>query len=236
MQLYFVERVEGNTGFLSKEEGRHLRDVVRMRIGDPIHCTDGLGNEYWGKIAVLDKKGGEIEIDRHSAHTPAAQIHLAIAPTKNTSRLELALEKATEIGVQVITPILCQHSERKHIRAERLNKIIRSAAKQSQKMLFPNLEEQMKFADFIKKHAGKENCYLAYCGEEKLPLLNRIYAPANFVVLMIGPEGDFSPAEAALAVKAGFQLVSLGESRLRTETAAIVGASILQQKNYLDET
>lgn len=234
MQLYFVEKVDGDTGYLSQEESRHLRDVVRMRVGDPIRCTDGQGGEYQGILTGLDKKGGTFSIDNQRQSIIENNVHLVLAPTKNMARMELALEKATEIGIHEVTPILCQHSERKHLRADRLQKIIRAAAKQSQKLHFPKLNEAVKCLEFIKQAAPlASQKFMAYCGEEKLPLLNRIYVPGTDVLLMIGPEGDFSAAEAEAAKAAGFELVSLGVSRLRTETAAIVGSAIIQQKNYL---
>jgi len=233
MQLYFVEKVVEDTGHLSMEESRHLRDVVRLRVGDPIRCTDGIGSEFIGVLTKLDKKGGTFRIESQSLTKMDSEIHLAIAPTKNMARMELALEKATEIGIQQVTPILCQHSERKHLRADRLVKIIRAAAKQSQKLHFPKLNEAVKCMDFINKCAAYNGQkYLAYCGEENLPLLNRIYEPESNVLVMIGPEGDFSEPEVVAAKAAGIQLVSLGSSRLRTETAAIVASTIIQQKNY----
>ena len=160
-------------------------------------------------------------------------LHIAIAPTKNMDRLEWFVEKATEIGISEITPLLCRYSERKVVKLERINKIIVSAMKQSKKSLLPQLNEMISFNDFIKKCEGHDNCFIAHCYNQNKQSLSQLYLKGNDATIVIGPEGDFSEEEVESALKNGFSPITLGESRLRTETAGIVACHTIQLLNSL---
>jgi 16S rRNA (uracil1498-N3)-methyltransferase len=225
MQLYFIDPVSALLPcpvILGNEESYHCIKVLRKRKGDSINLTDGAGNLYEGQILDQDTKNCQVlllSVIPDYGKRPF-RLHMAVAPTKNIARFEWFLEKATEIGIDEITPLVCEHSERVQIRTDRLKKIIVSAAKQSLKTYLPVLHEPIKFEDFIKlNHANSR--FVAYV-EEKQPLhLKNAYKEGDCTIL-IGPEGDFSRKEIESARKSGFISVSLGPSRLRTETAAIV--------------
>lgn len=222
MQLFYAPDIKGDEYTLSEEESRHCTKVLRLNIGDDIILTDGNGVFYKTKLFEINSRKCKLQIksiENQEART--FKLHIAIAPTKNTSRFEWFLEKATEIGIDEISPIICQHSERKHIKIDRLNKIIVSAMKQSLKAYCPVLNEAITFNKFIKK-SYNHNKYIAYCETDTEEQLKKIYNKPNDALIMIGPEGDFSKEEVALSEDAGFRKINLGKSRLRTETAAIV--------------
>lgn len=203
-----------------------------MRAGDPIFLSDGQGNLYEGNILAADARNCQVTI--HSLQPEVGKrsfnLHLAVAPTKNMARFEWFLEKATEIGIDIITPLICEHSERVQIRTDRLKKIIISAAKQSVKTYLPVINEPVKYADYLKMNLPEQR-FVAYV-EERQPLhLKSVYHSGDCTVL-IGPEGDFSKKEIEQALKSGFTPVSLGPSRLRTETAALVACHII---NFVNE-
>jgi 16S rRNA (uracil1498-N3)-methyltransferase len=212
--------------------------VLRLVKGDIIHLTDGAGNLYESEIISVSGKSCQVLIGRNLA-TVGSQVesygkrdyylHIAIAPTKNIDRLEWFLEKATEIGIDEITPLICEHSERRQLRIDRLEKVITSAMKQSLKAWHPKLNEPMDYRKFIdgRTETGK---FIA-CIAEGVPLLKNIYRKGDHAVILIGPEGDFSPAEVEAAVNRGFGVISLGDSRLRTETAGIVACHTIYLLN-----
>jgi 16S rRNA (uracil1498-N3)-methyltransferase len=235
MHYFYTPHIEGNRAVLDEEEAAHCAQVLRMKAGDPIHFVDGKGHWYEGILAESHKKKCVIDIQKSRAEVlpHQVQIHIAIAPTKNMDRMEWFLEKATEIGIHRITPIICQRSERKIIRLDRLEKILVAAMKQSLKATLPILEEAQPFGSWIKNLTIQPQtlAYIAYCNEtERIPLQTTYEAGKN-VILLIGPEGDFHPNEVTVAKAAGFTGVSLGPSRLRTETAGIVGCHILNLMN-----
>lgn len=237
MQYFYTPDIEGKQAILQTEEAAHCVQVLRKRLGDEIHFVDGLGNWYEGILVESHKKKCVIDITSTRLEVPphTAQIHIAIAPTKNISRLEWFLEKATEIGIHQITPILCQRSERKTIRNDRLEKILLAAMKQSLKARLPILEELQPFGKWIESLPTEVNTerYIAYCNEDdRLPLQTTYQAGKN-VILLIGPEGDFHPNEVVQAKGAGFTGISLGPSRLRTETAGIVACHTLNLLNQV---
>jgi len=202
-----------------------------MHPGDIIHLTDGFGNLFQGQIVAADSKKCPVMLMSFTAEVGKRpfRLHMAVAPTKNIARYEWFLEKATEIGVDEITPLICEHSERATIRIDRLQKIILAAAKQSVKAYLPLLNEPKKFGDFIKmNHAHSQ--FVAYVEEHQPLHLKNMYLKGDCTVL-IGPEGDFSKKEMNLALTSGFEPVSLGPSRLRTETAAIVACHIINLNN-----
>ncbi|OOQ57689.1 16S rRNA (uracil(1498)-N(3))-methyltransferase [Mucilaginibacter pedocola] len=208
--------------FLNEEESKHAVRVLRLAKGDAVTLIDGVGGLYQAEIKDAHPKRTILQVN--SVQTEYAKrnhyLHLAVAPTKNIERTEWFLEKATEIGIDEVSLIISQRSERKEAKAERLNKIITSAIKQSIKAYHPVLNEAVTFAQFIKKPFDGEK-YIAHCAEgEKLALPEAIAKQSRYLIL-IGPEGDFSPAEVEIALQNGYKAITLGESRLRTETAAL---------------
>jgi 16S rRNA (uracil1498-N3)-methyltransferase len=234
MQLYYIDPVLNAVPCqvtLGSEESFHCIKVLRMRAGDKINLSDGIGNLYEGQIMSADIKNCPvmlINVIPESGKRPF-RLHMAVAPTKNIARFEWFLEKATEIGIDEITPLFCEHSERVQIRTDRLQKIILSAAKQSVKTYLPVLHEPVKFGDFIQMNLPSAR-FVAYV-EENQPLhLKTAYHDGDCTVL-IGPEGDFSKKEIEAALQKGFVPVNLGPSRLRTETAAVVACHIINIAN-----
>lgn len=226
-QLFFTPKIENGFAIFEEEEGRHLSTVLRKKTGDRLRLTDGKGNFYEAELADAGKRQvlARIISSQHVPPSGHGRLHIAIAPTKNMDRLEWFLEKATEIGLDEITPILCKHSERDTLRLDRLEKILVSAMKQSLRAWLPQLHPLTKFTDFVKK-TGETQKRLAWCGDEPMPHLKNTLLPDQSTVIAIGPEGDFSPDEVTLALSSGFQAVSLGEARLRTETAGIYAVTV----------
>ncbi len=223
MQLFYAHKVEASKAFLDPEETRHCTKTLRKNINDIISFTDGCGQMYEGKIVDFNKKSCTLEILKtlETSDRRNFKLHLAIAPTKNINRLEWFLEKATEFGIDEVTFLLCQRSERKKIRLDRLEKVVLSAAKQSLKSIFPKVNDLTKFKDFIPQ-AKAEFKGIAHCNTPDLPhLKNSLKQEVQEILLLIGPEGDFSEAEVALAKAHGFEEIGLGTSRLRTETAGL---------------
>ena len=230
MQLFFIENPESEI-VLSKEESKHATKVLRKKEGDILNFTDGKGGFYKAEITIADTKKCRLQIisseqkpKQHNYH-----LHIAIAPTKNMDRYEWFLEKATEIGIDEITPIICDHSERKVLKTERCNRILLSAIKQSLKFHLPKLNEAMPLKDFLELDF-EGNKYIAHCEKsDKLELKNEKLEEKTLI--LIGPEGDFSPAEIEIAMQNQFKAISLGESRLRTETAGLVTVHTINIKN-----
>jgi len=227
MQLFFTKNIKGNIATFETEEARHIQ-VLRKNVGDVLQFVDGEGGMYKGEIIELHKKQCLLSILEHIPlyNERKVKLHIGIAPTKNIARLEWFLEKATEIGIEEITPILCDRSERKRIRTDRLEKITMSAMKQSLKAFLPKLNELTNYQAFIKKR-NDDIKYIAYCNDNALSHLKKEYSGAKNVTILIGPEGDFSPKEVKLALENSFQGISLGTSRLRTETAGIAACHII---------
>lgn len=229
MYLFYTPDI-ATSHCLSEEESQHCVRVLRYDRRDEILLTDGRGTTYQARITNPHPKHCEFEILSSQKQEPHHRFHLhiAIAPTKNVERLEWMVEKCTEIGVDEITPLLCRFSERKTLRIDRLEKIILSAAKQSLTPYLPVLHELTPFDEFVKTHSGADGLYIAHCYEkDKRELKDEITlhstrSTLNSITIMIGPEGDFSEAEIDLALRNGYIPVSLGNSRLRTETAGVV--------------
>lgn len=227
MQLFYSENVFDKVHFLPEAESKHLIRVLRKRFGDTIKVTDGKGNLYECQIADDNPKKCALEVinKERFKNNLTRNIHVAIAPTKNNDRLDWFIEKATEIGVSSITPIICDHSERVKLKPERVNKVAISAMKQSKRLYLPRINTLTKFSDFIAgDQAGRK--LIAHCEEENKAQLSALKIGASASIL-IGPEGDFSENEIDSALKAGYKAVALGESRLRTETAGIVACTLL---------
>lgn len=224
MQVFYTPDLKGKHFLLTEEESKHCLRVLRLKVGDHIFLTDGKGNFSEGIIGASDK--GRVSVNIASTKNDYQKrnyyLHLAIAPTKSIDRFEWFMEKATEIGVDEISPIITDHSERKKIRADRLEKIIISAMKQSVKAYKPILNPLISFKDFINKQHKENELFIAHCHKSEKPDLKSSYISGKNCIVMIGPEGDFSKKEIDEALQTGFKPVTLGESRLRTETAGIV--------------
>lgn len=224
MQLFYNPDIDETTETFSfdKEESRHIIKVLRKKDSDILHVTNGLGLLFETEITLASDNKCIVEV-RSIKKTPEPKfrLHLAVAPTKMNDRFEWFLEKATEIGIQEITPVFCDRSERKVINPERFEKIILSAMKQSNETYLPKLNEAISFKEFIKQK--KEGLQLiAHCEETDKKSLKEILKPNEDITILIGPEGDFSDKEITLALENNFQPVTLGNTRLRTETAAVV--------------
>lgn len=223
MHLFYTPDIEGNEYTLNADESKHCVRVLRLSAGEMVSLVDGKGNWYNGVIAQADPKGCKIRVaekipvyGRRPFH-----LHLAIAPTKNIDRIEWMLEKCTEMGIDEVTLLNTEHSERKTVKEERLEKVMIAAMKQSLKAYLPVLNPMTGFRDFI-ACCIEEQKFIAHCHEGEKKRLNEMYVPGKSVVILIGPEGDFSEEEVGLAEQCGFVPVTLGTSRLRTETAGIV--------------
>lgn len=223
MNLFFVPDITGSSIELNIEESRHCIKVLRLKKGDPVSLINGKGSIFEAVILLPDPKGCILEITKEIKAAPHRnyQITIAIAPTKNMDRFEWFLEKSTEIGIDRIIPLICRHSERKDVKPDRLVKILVSAIKQSGQLYLPELSSPVTFQALMDQYfdGGK---MIAHCDSgEKKSLVQAIHPGENLMIL-IGPEGDFDPSEIKMACEKGYLPVSLGESRLRTETAGVV--------------
>lgn len=224
MQLFYNPDINDTTDSFSfdKEESRHIIKVLRKKDSDILHVTNGKGLLFETQITLAsDNKCIVKVISIKKSPEPEFHLHLAVAPTKMNDRFEWFLEKATEIGIQEITPVFCERSERKVINLERFEKIILAAAKQSNASYLPKLNEAIPFKEFIKQQ-NKGLQLIAHCEETEKKTLKEVLKPNEDVTILIGPEGDFSEKEIIMALENNFKPVTLGNTRLRTETAAVV--------------
>lgn len=228
MQLFYAPDIVTSLT-LPEGESQHCIKVLRMNKGDEINITDGKGNLFKAKIYEPHQKHCKIEIIEKESYSTSwnCKIEIAIAPTKNIERIEWFTEKCVEMGIDVITPINCRFSERKEIKSERIEKVIVSAMKQSLKYTKPILSPMVKFNDIIKRDFEGDK-FIAHCHEGEKTLLKEICKKGNNTLILIGPEGDFSEEEVKQALDNGFKAISLGDSRLRTETAGIVACNTIQ--------
>lgn len=227
MHLFFTADIAPHHKqfLLSEEESKHAIRVLRLQQGDAVVLVDGVGGWYDAEIidphpkrTTLQINKVEVDFQKSSYH-----LHIAVAPTKNIDRIEWFLEKATEIGIQEITPIISEHSERKEVKVDRLNKVVASAMKQSLKAYLPKINPAITFTQFLKQQAGVDQTKLiAHCADGEKQYIADVCQPNGSYLILIGPEGDFSTTEINDALTQGFAPVSLGNSRLRTETAALV--------------
>ena len=225
MQLFYFQNPKDEFT-LNVEESNHIIKVLRKKQGDKLFFTDGKGFEYTAKISSINKKSCSVVIidkkkqdKKHKGH-----LHVAIAPTKNISRFEWFLEKSTEIGIDEITPIICANSERKVINHIRCNKIIISAMKQSLKQYLPKLNDIITFKKFTEKNIQGAK-YIAHCHERKKVTFHKLKR-TDITTILIGPEGDFSKEEVDFSLNNNFKSITLGKTRLRTETAGITSVLI----------
>jgi len=234
MQLFYDPDLQPGIHKLRDEEARHAFQVLRKREGDILDLVDGLGGWFTAEVTAISKRECLLDVTERRREESRAnhRTTLLVAPTKNIDRFEWVLEKATEIGVDRIQPILTHHSERKRIRTDRLNRILESAMKQSLRAWLPELGELIPFRQAVEETHLNDLCLMAYLGEKETPLLRNNYGRGDNVSIAIGPEGGFSAEEAAFAQVQDFNFVSLGPNRLRTETAAIAAVHTIEQLNW----
>lgn len=236
MQLFYNPDITPETKQIKfeKEESRHIVRVLRKKEGDTLHITNGGSFLFFVEITIASDKKCLAKVIKYEKKTNNRDyyLHVAIAPTKNNDRLEWFLEKATEIGIDEITPIICDNSERKIVKLERLSKIIQSAMKQSLQFTLPKLNAPIKFSEFIKQNFAEE-IFIAHCEDniEKKTLKNIATKNSKYTIL-IGPEGDFSSKEIEKSLAVNFTPISLGANRLRTETA---GLSVVQNIAFINQ-
>ena len=228
MEIFYSEDIEGDIIRLPEEESVHCVRVLRHRTGDEIAVMDGRGTLLWCRLDDANPKAAVATAVRREPGfgSHPYRLTLAVCPTKNNDRYEWMAEKATEIGVDTIAPVIGDRSERKVFKTDRIHRLVLSAAKQSLKGAVPEVAEPVSVSTFIENAPKDALRLIAYCFEgEKVSIRQALAASdAKDVVVLIGPEGDFSPKEVAAAMKAGFKPVHLGDSRLRTETAALASA------------
>jgi 16S rRNA (uracil1498-N3)-methyltransferase len=231
MQLFYTPYIDTSVYTLNQEESLHCMRVLRLGEGDEIFLTDGKGVMFKSVIIGNNPKHCQVKViesfrdyEKRNYH-----LHIAIAPTKNIDRIEWFLEKATEIGIDEITPLICIHSERRTVNAERLNKVIIAAMKQSLKAYLPKLNKETKIEEFIRQQTTSSK-FIGYCSGDTQKLKD-MYKSGNDAVILIGPEGDFSEGEVMKAKENGFIPIILGNSRYRTETAALVACHTINLMN-----
>ena len=234
MELFFSDDVQDSRIRLDPEESAHLVRVLRHRVGDEVAVIDGRGTLYHCVLELADARGAEVRIMREEPGFGAHPycLTMAVCPTKNIDRYEWFVEKATEIGVDVIAPVIGERSERRVVKTERLRRIALSATKQSLKAAIPQIAEPKSVRELIAAAPADALKLICYCFDDVERKQIQQLLPAREICSLIGPEGDFSPEEAALARERGWIPVSLGDSRLRTETAAVVAATAV----YLNST
>lgn len=233
MALFYVPDI-ANSWELSEEEATHALKVLRLSVGSKLEITDGCGNLYMTEVMSISGKHCYVKaVDPETKlKNWKGSFHLVIAPTKNMDRIEWLAEKATEVGLDSITFLNCRFSERKVLKTERVERIVVSAMKQSLKYSKPVVDEMIDFKRFVSTEREGAK-FIAHCYDSERVLLKDVLPIGENVTLLVGPEGDFSPEEVELAINAGYRPVSLGSSRLRTETAGLVGCHTFMLKNEL---
>ena len=226
MQLFYTPNIQPqhSSFILSEEESKHAVRVLRLTAGEKIHLIDGRGGLYETEIIDAHPKRTTLRVlaVQEKFGQATYEVHLAVAPTKNIDRIEWFLEKATEVGLTEFTPIICEHSERKEVKVERLAKVAIAAMKQSLKAYLPKINVAISFNKFIQDIKGVEvSKGIAHCVDSEKRYISNSFVPKGKYLILIGPEGDFSEKEISQAIDAGFVPLSLGEARLRTETAAL---------------
>jgi 16S rRNA (uracil1498-N3)-methyltransferase len=230
MQLFYNPNIDESTRQFSfdKDESKHIVKVLRKQIGDTLNVTNGRGLLWETQIELATPSNCTVKcVALQTFEQPKKRIHLAVAPTKMMDRMEWLVEKATEIGITSFTPLICSHSERDNLKIERLEKIALSAMKQSKQFYLPEIKTLTSFEKFVSA-SQKGDKFVAHCIEnEKQPFEEKV-KNCQEITILIGPEGDFTEKEIQLALSHQFQAVSLGQTRLRTETAALVSCVLAQ--------
>ena len=233
MQLFYIPDLNENskTAIFNSDESRHLFKVLRKKVGDEVLITNGNQLMFKGNILDISKNNCEVEISKcETKEKLGYSLHIVISILKSNERFEWFLEKASEIGITEITPVLCERSEKKFINEKRLNKVLISAMKQSLKANLPILNPIVKLKDFYKSNLS-DQLFIAHCNESEKDFLISSIKPKENVTILIGPEGDFSKNEVDEAIKIGFKPVSLGNTRFRAETAAIIATHTVSIAN-----
>jgi 16S rRNA (uracil1498-N3)-methyltransferase len=229
MHIFYTTHISGNSAILGEEESLHLSKVLRLKSGDTVQLIDGIGGYFVGDVAQV-----------HPKHTSIVglqpllvkgkrpyRLHVAMAPTKMMERFEWFLEKAVEIGIDEITPIVTKRTERDQVKMVRMEKIVLAAMKQSITPFMPKINEAISFNAFIKSNLSSTK-FIAHCEDGNKPYLTQVAGNQDDLLVIIGPEGDFTPDEIEHCISNGYQEISLGESRLRAETAAVVACAQVQ--------
>ena len=236
MQLFYAPEITLPRYTLSEEESKHCVRVLRMEVGDELHITDGKGNMHRCKVVDNNVKRCVVEVveSEHEYQKMEYELTVAIAPTKIIDRFEWFLEKSTEVGISEIYPIECDHSERRQLKPDREQKVVTSAVKQSLKAYHPVLHPLTSVRDVIAMPFEGAK-FIAHCNSElgEREYLGRLVKKGEKTLILIGPEGDFSPEEITFALQNGFKAISLGRERLRTETAAVVATVVTSTINKM---
>nr|WP_068890664.1 16S rRNA (uracil(1498)-N(3))-methyltransferase [Pedobacter panaciterrae] len=233
MHVFYTPDITSNEYVLNEDESKHCIKVLRLNIGTEVYLIDGIGGLYKAEIISQTKKNVTLKVIEatHNYNKRNHSLHIAVAPTKNIDRLEWFLEKATEIGIEEITPVICDRSERRIVKEDRLIKVVTSAVKQSLQAYHPKINPQINFSDFLKIE-NESNKMIAHCiDQSSRQYINQIAKPHQNYTILIGPEGDFTPAEIELALQNDYKPLTLGNTRLRTETAALAACF---EVNYLN--
>jgi 16S rRNA (uracil1498-N3)-methyltransferase len=231
VNLFYQPLISKGALYLDQDESRHAIKVLRKKNGDIIRLTDGKGFFYEGVITDADSRQCAFEIQNTIAvKQPEYSIHIGISPTKNADRIEWFAEKSVELGIDEITLLKCDHTERQHFKVERIEKMAVGAMKQSLKARLPVIHQLTDIRSVIHSSSASEK-YIAYVDEENQQQLHKVVRPRQSYFVLIGPEGDFSNEELTLAEAGGFKKISLGPSRLRTETAGLAACHILNLAN-----
>lgn len=234
MQYFYSNNIVNDLVILNEEESKHCVKVLRHKLNDKIHLIDGLGGLFLCKI--LDDNFNQCKLQilkKEDIVERNFKLHIAISPIKNVDRFEWFIEKATEIGIDEITPIVCNKTEKLKIKKDRIQRILLSATKQSLNAKIPKFNEMINFKDFInfQKTNSSFEKFIAYCRVDITENLKSLYAKKSNSVIIIGPEGDFTENEVKYSLESGFKPVSLGLNRLRTETAGVIACSTINILN-----
>ena len=233
MHVFYTPDINSDEYLLNEEESKHCTKVLRLGVGTQVHLIDGRGGLYLAEITSETKKQVSLRVITATKEYQKRKhyLHIAVAPTKNIDRIEWFLEKATEVGIQEITPLICDRSERRIVKEDRLYKVITSAVKQSLQAYHPILNPQTSLSDFLKKPNDSIKM-IAHCIEgEPRQYIGEFAQAGKHYTILIGPEGDFTPSEIELALQNGYKPLTLGNTRLRTETAALAACF---EVNYLN--
>ncbi|ACU06256.1 MULTISPECIES: 16S rRNA (uracil(1498)-N(3))-methyltransferase [Pedobacter] len=233
MHVFYTPDIGSDVYVLNEEESRHCTRVLRLGTGAVVYLIDGIGGLYKAEITGETKRQVNLRIIevQKEYHKRRHYLHIAVAPTKNIDRLEWFLEKATEIGIEEITPVICDRSERKVVKEDRLNKVITAAVKQSLQAYHPRLNPQISLSAFLKQKNDSLKM-IAHCVDAAArQYISDVVKPAGSYTILIGPEGDFTGQEIEMALQSGYKPLTLGNTRLRTETAALAACF---EVNYLN--
>lgn len=236
MELFYTTTIQNDIALFDENEGRHIAKAYRKRLGDALHFTDGQGMLYEGKITAQDRKSLTCQITdkQEVAKTWSGHLTMAMAPTKNFNRTEWLVEKMVELGIDRIIPLETEHTERKKWKMDRLERIMIGAMKQSIKTHLPILDPPTEFKDLLNQWDTQQHpTYIGHCRDGEKMALKDIPLMDKSVLFLVGPEGDFSTREISLALESGCRAISLGKTRLRTETAAFKMATAFQILNTL---